>query len=205
MKRCCLASVAFLLLAAFVPAALRAEYPKPSPYPVTWELEFEHSKPKRIVVHPENSTVPRAYWYITYTVTNETDQEQLFLPAFELLTEAGRVIRNDKNIPHSVFEAIKKQEGARFLQPAALVGGELRIGPDQAKDGVAIWPEPTPEMGKFSIFVSGLSGETAVVKGPDSKEVILRKTLQLNYHVRGDEVYPGQDEVNENPQEWVMR
>jgi hypothetical protein len=35
--------------------------------------------------------------------------------------------------------------------------------------------------------------------------VILRKTLQLNYLVRGDDVYPGEDEVNENPQEWVMR
>ena len=43
------------------------------------------------------------------------------------------------------------------------------------------------------------------VKGPDGKPVILRKTLQLNYLVRGDDVYPGEDEVNENPEVWVMR
>jgi hypothetical protein len=207
MKRRSLAFAVVLLFAAFtvVPAAaLKANFPEPSPYPTSWELDFEHSKPKRVVVQPENSSVPRAYWYITYTVTNNTDQEQLFLPAFELLTKDGRVIRNDKNIPASVFETIKKHEGSRFLQPAAMIGGELRIGPDQGKDGVAIWPEPTPEMGSFSIFVTGLSGETATVNVGD-KDVILRKTLQLNYFVRGDEVYPGEDEVNENPEQWVMR
>ncbi|MEO6435110.1 MAG: hypothetical protein ABIP55_05040, partial [Tepidisphaeraceae bacterium] len=156
--RRCLVSAALIVTAlALVPATSRGEYPKPSPYPKTWELEFAHGKPTRIVVQPENSPVPRAYWYITYSVTNNSNQEQLFLPAFELLTHDGRVIRNDKNIPNVVFEAIKKREGARFLQPAALVGGELRIGPDQGKDGVAIWPEPTPEMGQFSIFASGLS------------------------------------------------
>jgi hypothetical protein len=60
-------------------------------------------------------------------------------------------------------------------------------------------------MGRFSIFVSGLSGETATTKGPEGKDVILRKTLQLNYLIRGDDVYPGEDDVNENPSEWVMR
>jgi hypothetical protein len=199
-----LASLAAMIVGV-VPALLKAEYPKPSPYPKTWELKFEHGTPKRVVVQPEHGNVPKAYWYMTYSVTNETDKEQLFLPAFELLTEDGRVIRNDINIPHSVFEAVKKREGVRFLEPAALIGGELRIGPDQAKDGVAIWPEPAAEMGTFSVFVSGLSGEIATVKGADGKDVILRKTLQLNYLIRGDDAYPGEDQVNENPQEWIMR
>jgi hypothetical protein len=199
-----LAVVALLFVAAS-PMPARAEYPKPNPYPKSWELDFQHGIPKRVVVQSATSKVPTAYWYMTYSVTNNTDREQLFLPAFELLTEDGRVIRNDISIPKIVFEAVKKREGARFMEPAALVGGELRIGPDQAKDGVAIWPEPSPEMGQFSIFVSGLSGETTTMPGPDKKPVILRKTLQLNYLIRGDEVYPGEDEVNENPQEWVMR
>ena len=180
-------------------------FPQPSPYPKTWELEFTHSTPKRIVVAANPAEAPRAYWYMTYTVTNNTDREQLFLPALEMLTEDGRVIRNDFKIPKAVFDAIRRREGSKFLTPAALIGGELRLGPDEAKDGVAIWPEPAPEMGQFSIFVQGLSGETATVKGPDGKDIILRKTLQLNYLIRGDEVYPGEDEINENPQEWVMR
>src|SRR6185312_5605078 len=134
-----------------------------------------------------------------------TDTEQLFLPSFDMALEDGRIVRDDVKIPKVVFDAIKKREGAKFLEPAPLIGGQLRIGPDQAKDGVAIWPEVTLKMGHFSIFCSGLSGETATVKGPDGKDVILRKTLQLNYLIRGDDIYPGEDEVNENPQQWVMR
>jgi hypothetical protein len=205
MRRLVSVAAALAIVAFVLPRTIRADYPKPSPYPKSWELAFEHSIPKRVVVQTATSNIPRAFWYMTYTVTNNTDREQLFLPALEMLTEDGRVIRNDFKIPRSVFEEIKKREGDRFLQPAALVGGELRLGPDQAKDGVAIWPEPAAEMGRFSIFVSGLSGETATTKGPEGKDVILRKTLQLNYLIRGDDVYPGEDDVNENPSEWVMR
>ena len=34
---------------------------------------------------------------------------------------------------------------------------------------------------------------------------ILRKTLQLNFYIRGDEVYPGEDEVNKEGESWIMR
>ena len=74
--------VSVVLFLGFAPAFLRADYPKPSPYPRSWELKFEHGIPKRVVVQVQCSPVPKAYWYLTYTVTNETDIEQLFLPAF---------------------------------------------------------------------------------------------------------------------------
>src|SRR5688572_15895179 len=142
---------------AAVPTAQAADpFPTPSLYPKAWQLDFVHGKPTRIVVQPPGSAVPKAYWFMTYTVTNNTDKEQLFLPSFELATEDGKVIRNDVNIPQVVFESIKKREGMRFLEPAALIGGQLRLGPDQARDGVAIWPEPGPEMGQFAVFVTGL-------------------------------------------------
>jgi hypothetical protein len=208
MRRTLTLTLIAMIVAVFSPASpVRAAepYPKPSPYPKSWELKFTHGKPKRIVVQVPGSPVAKAYWYMTYSVTNETDREQLFLPVFELATEDGKITRSDQNIPRVVFDTIKKQEGNQFLEPFTQVGGELRIGQDQAKDGVAIWPEVTTELGNFSIFVQGLSGETATVTGPQNKPVILRKTLQLNYLIRGDAVYPGEDEVNENPQEWVMR
>ncbi|MEA2711002.1 MAG: hypothetical protein QOF78_3603 [Phycisphaerales bacterium] len=204
MRRFLLLTLTALIIAAFAPFT-RADFPKPSPYPKTWELSFEHGKPQRVVVQDAKTNVPRAYWYMTYQVTNNSDNEQPFLPAFELVTEDGRIVRNDINIPRPVFEEIKRREGSRYMEPAALIAGKLRIGPDEAKDGVAIWPEPTAEMGRFNVFVSGLSGEIATVKVPTTKPVILHKTLQLNYLVRGDEVYPGEDEVNENPSQWVMR
>lgn len=206
--------------------ALAADYPEPSPYPVSWELDFQHDRPKRIVV-----TIPgqgnRAFWYMPYTVTNNTDEDRMFLPVFEMVTRDGKIIRSDKGVPLRVFEEIRRHERARypFLQPHYKVVDTLRVGEDQAKDGVAIWPEPMSEMGNFSIYVSGLSGETVTMKmvdgvpvrvkpentalelkGVDEKDVkILRKTLQLNYVVYGDEVYPGLDEVNVQPEKWVMR
>ncbi|MGH7213260.1 MAG: hypothetical protein ACREIT_00545 [Tepidisphaeraceae bacterium] len=203
-------------------ASALAKYPEPSPYPISWELSFENRAPQRIVVHPPGSDTPQAYWYMTYTVTNNTDQDQTFIPLFELLTEDGQVIRSDDNIPFTVFEAIKTRERNKYLEPSYNVSGRIRIGEDGAKEGVAIWREPGPEMGRFSIFVNNLNGEAVIYKkgeegftrvtnaeqlvGQDMKDVtLLRKTLQLNYFVRGDEVYPGEDEVNENASQWVMR
>lgn len=201
---------ACLLLTATI---VLADFPKPSLYPISWEIKFEHAAPRRVVVQLAGAPTPQAYWYMTYTVTNKTDKEQMFLPVFEMLTRDGQVIRSDKNIPASVFTVIKNREKKQFLEPFPTIAGELRIGEDQARDGVAIWPEPMPRMGQFSIFAGGLSGEAVILKNDngepmknsDGQPVILRKTLQLNYAVLGDEMHPGQNDVNENGSEWVMR
>ncbi|MDW8263539.1 MAG: hypothetical protein RMJ35_13510 [Phycisphaerales bacterium] len=196
-----------LVLVVLVGEASAGEgsYPRPALYPTSWELDFSHGLPQRIVVEVPGQG-GQAFWYMTYTVTNNSDREQMFLPLFELLTEDGRTVRSDQSIPAVVFERIRERERKSLLEPFYKTAGPLLIGPEQAKDGVAIWPEIQLRMGRFSIFVEGLSGETATVKLGE-RDVILRKTLQLNYHIRGDEVYPGEDEVNrDEPAEvWIMR
>ena len=203
----CLALVVLAGLVSLTTTAARAEFPKPSPYKVTWEFDFENKRPQRIVVDDQ------AYWYMPYTVINNTDEERMYLPVFEMLTNEGAVVRSDRNVPYKVFEEIKRRERNQFLEHFTQVGGQILLGEDQAKEGVAIWQEPTTDMGQFSIFVGNLSGEIATLKNAkgeemknaDGKPVVLRKTLRLNYFVRGDEVHPGEDEVNENPKDWVMR
>lgn len=188
-------------------------FPSPSPYPISWELKFDHGLPKRIIVETPDSPTPLAYWYMTYTVTNKTDKEQIFLPHFDMVSRTGNVIRSDENISKKVFDAIKQREGSQFLEPFTKIGGEIRLGEDEARDGVAIWKEPDPRMGNFTIFVSGLSGESVQMKDDsgqplkdaDGNPIILHKTLQLNYLVRGGDVYPGQDEVNVKSEDAVMR
>jgi hypothetical protein len=199
--------VGLVIFALFTLATgVRAEgYPKPSIYPTSWELNFEHAQPKRIVVQTNTDQVPHAYWYMTYTVTNNTKHEQLFLPVFELVTQDGTIIRSDNNIPKTVFDKIKKDEGNDLMINAAMMGGELRLGQDEARDGVAIWREPSPDMGHFTVYISGLSGETATVKGPDKKPVILRKTLEIHYATRGDAQTSLASEVFEQSHDWVMR
>ncbi len=202
----------------------RSAYPTPSAYPVSWQLDFTHGSPQRIVVKNPGDLVPKVYWYMTYTVTNRTEREQMFFPVFELLTDDGRVIRSDKAIPLGVFQAIKAREKKPLLEQTVQIAGQIRIGEDQARDGVAIWCEPMqPEkMGSFSIFVAGLSGESILMKkdgdqyvkvgkgqelgaGQAKETLTLRKTLQINYLIRGDEFYPGEDEVNKNSELWIMR
>jgi hypothetical protein len=188
-------------------------YPQPSKYPVSWELKFEHEKPRRIVVETPGSRVPKAYWYMTYTVTNNTDSEQMFLPTFEMVTRSGKVIRSDRGVPKAAFDKIKSTTGNNLLETAVRIAGPLRVGEDQAKDGVAIWEEPEAEMGAFTVFVSGLAGESAAlttedgqpVTSAEGKPLILFKTLQLDYVVSGDEVSPGVDPITKLSTNWIMR
>lgn len=220
MKRL-LACVA-LVAATFV--LLRGEragaYPKPSLNRVSWELDFQHGLPNRITVQSPGAASPTAYWYMTFSVTNNTSDEQPFLPTFELVDDKGNAHRSDVNVPKEVFDAIKKREGKKLLEPLAKVTGRLLVGPDQARDSVAIWPEPLERMGTFSIFVTGLSGEAVWFK--DGQETplnktdwvktksgeagqVLRKTLEIDIQIPGDEFYQGKDRVIEKDQRWVMR
>jgi hypothetical protein len=217
-------TVAALILCCGTRSLTAGDFPEPSPYPVSWELKFTYGVPKRIVVTvPEKA--PQAYWYLTYRVSNETGQEQLFLPLFEMLTKDGKVIRSDKAIHSRVFDAIKEREGNQFLERRTKVEGTLRQGESQAKDSVAIWKEPMEEMGTFSVFVTGLNGEAATYKMaegklvkidptkvteetkdvPKEQLVTLRKTLKLDYVIYGDEKFAERDEVVVKGKSWVMR
>ena len=68
-------------------------------------------------------------------------------------------------------------------------------------------------MGSFKIFVQGLSGEKVIMTDDDGKEMknaeglpeFLRKTLELDYQVLGDEFYPDRHDVHELGNKWVMR
>jgi hypothetical protein len=195
-------------------------FPKPSVFPISWELKFEHSAPKRIVVRTPGTINPVAYWYMTFTVTNNTSEEQRFLPVFEMLMGDGTVIRSDKEIPAGVFDEIRKRERRKSLEPMEKIAGRLLIGEDQARDGVAIWREPTTRMGTFHIFAGGLSGETVIMKegqeiqikdwtkvtdAEKKKLTTLRKTLDMTYQIPGDEIKPEEDAINSQGEEWVMR
>ena len=170
-----------------------------------YEFKFSHGIPKRIVVNVPGKSNPQAYWYMTYTVTNNTGLERLFLPVFEMVSDNGKIARSDKNIPNAAYEAIRQNEDNKFLKSTLDVAGEFRLGVDESKFGAAVWPETLLQMGRFTILVGGLNSEISKTTGPDGKEITLHKTLSLNFLVRGDDVYPGEDEVNQKATEWIMR
>jgi hypothetical protein len=214
VSRAFLAVLSVVLMTAA--AAPVSAAPKPSPYPISWELKFEHARPKRIVVVPAGSNKAEAFWYMTFAVTNLTGQEQRFLPVFELMSKEGNVIRSDDRIPVNVFEEIKRFERNDALESMTQISGTINVGEENVREGVAIWREPMPEMGHFTIFVTGLSGEAIILKddkgNPVMKEadgrklpVVMRKTRKLDYHVPGDARLRGNDPAVAVDASWVMR
>ena len=167
------------------------------------------------------SPTPMAYWYMTYTVTNNTGKERLFYPEVDLVTADGKVHHADQNIPKRVYDEVRGAERNPHIEAFTTLNGSVRLGPAEARDGVCIWPETTPRMDHFQVYFAGLSGEAVTLKkdatgkfvkvtaSADLKDtaalVVLHKTLQLNYFVRGDDVYPGEDQVNADAEEWIMR
>lgn len=204
-------ALAALLLSSAAPTT--QAYPEPSKSPISWELKFDYQPPMRIVVEIPGSPVPKAYWYMTYTVTNGGDQDQNFLPTFEWVSHTGKVTRSDQAVPDAVFQKIKAKTGNTLLENAVKIEGTIHVGDDQAKDGVAIWPETDARVGEFTIFVTGLSGESTPMTDSsdkpmadkDGKPVLLFKSTQIDYKLAGDEVYPGNDLLTKIGQRWVMR
>ena len=153
---------------------------------------------------------------MTYTVKNLNKDEQKFFPMFEMLTEEGDVIRSDVQIPTEAYEAIRIREKNRNLGTVNELAGPLSVGEDNARDGLIVWKEPAPKMGRFSIFATGLSGESVFLKDDAGKvvektdkdgkksPVVLWKTLRVDYHLPGGDL-PGQNRLEFVGQEWVMR
>lgn len=190
-----------------LPTASRAlAFPQPSLFPVEWQFDFKSRTPQRIGVGG------KAYWYMIYTVTNNTDEERPFFPAIDLVTKNGEVLRANRGIDDRVFEAIRNRTRRVELQEPQFVY-RLLIGEDQAVSTVAIWEEPMVEMGTFDIFVGGLSGETVrltdaegnELKDEDGLPILVRKTKHLRYRVRGDDVPGRPDSVVKEKEEWIMR
>lgn len=198
-----------------VPMAHAGKHPEPSLYPLpsAWYLTFKHAVPRRIVVDVPGQRVPSAYWYLTYSVTNNSGKEADFLPDFELVTEDGKIHPSDHNIPLPVFESIKKTVGNDLMVSPTVVAGPIHQGEDQAKDSVAIWEEPSARMGAFDIYVGGLNSEFVNATDNDGKpvmdgagkQIILRKTLEMKYVIYGDEIQPEKDEVHVKGEKWLMR
>jgi hypothetical protein len=58
----------------------------------------------------------------------------------------------------------------------------------------------------MSLFIAGISGETARVKNPiNGEEVILRKTLKRDYVIPGDPMARGSEPLQLVAEEWIMR
>ena len=71
--------------------------------------------------------------------------------------------------------------------------------------GVAIWDDVDPDTNYFSIFVMGLSNGFTITDAKP-KDIIRKKTLQLNFTRTGDRYEMKSSEIKyESPEMWVYR
>jgi hypothetical protein len=183
-------------------AAAQADYPKPAPVPYRWELEFD-AGPLRLY-HDQSSDAH--YWYFTYTVINRTGSDQLWAPKFTLYTDVGEIMDSGRDVSAQVVENLMSLLGNELLEDQNEAIGDLLQGKENAKEGLVIWPAKNLEVTELSLFVAGISGETARVKHPvNGQEIILRKSLQRDYIIRGSATARGSEPIELLEQRWVLR
>ena len=176
---------------------------EPSRVPISWELGFKYGPMERITVDVAGTPTP--FWFMRYTVANNSGKDVLFTPNFEIVGESGVAMPAFKNVPSTVFEKIKTLYKNNLMLSPTDVYGKLLQGDDNAKDGVIIFPALDPDSRNFQLFIMGLSGETAEVKNPiTNKPVILQKTLELDLNIPGQAI--GIDPQSKvTTAKWVMK
>jgi hypothetical protein len=178
-----------------------------------WVLDFKFFDPRLITVDiPGRGR--KLCWYLKYQVINNTKEPRTFYPDFELVTLDKPGVFHDQVLP-KVQEAIRQIEdptGYLDIKNSVTIAAKP-IPPSKPNavpssvTGVAIWDDVNPDANRFSIFVSGLSNGWSLAEiPPDNKQVIRRKTLQLNFKRLGDRYYQHSGQIHfVAPVEWVYR
>lgn len=194
-------SSAFAVLCLLATVAVAAGYPKPAAVPKSWELEFEPGE-LRLYFDSTGS----AYWYFTYVVTNNTGADRIWAPQFTLLTDTGDILDSGDGVSPYVTEQIMKLLDNELLEQQNQIIGDLLQGQEHARDGLVIWPAEDLNVNEMSLFIAGLSGETARVVNPATDETkVLRKTLQRDYLIPGSAAARGSEAVGLVGQSWILR
>ena len=184
-----LSNVLLLIAALGVLAALSGAAPEPSPIPRRWQLDVRPGELRMMQVEHEGDALP--YFYLTYTVTNNSGEDVLFAPLWEMATDNGDLIRSGREVPLPVVRHIIEQLENPFLESQVQISGPLLQGEENAKDGIIVWPMRDFDVDEIKVYAAGFSGETATIEVPDPatkqiKKIVLRKTLELTYDTPGD-------------------
>lgn len=208
IKTLLMMSAALALSAAAVmtvPPAQRAYgFAEPSSAPQSWQFDFSHGKPAVIAVKTVDGV--KWFWYLTYKVENNTGDDRLFIPEIVMSTDEGDIVTAGKNVPAGVYDAIKQRLGNKLLDSPIRVVGRLLQGADNARESVAIWPAFDHDIDQMSIFISGIGGESEIIKNPltgDSVTVV--KTLMARYSLPGTGGRLQDQAVVTRGETWVMR
>ena len=192
------------VLAAFAGAGVGLA-PEPDPVPRRWELQVTTGNLQLVSMDVPNLG-PRKFAYMTYTVTNNSGQDLLFAPSFELSDGQGSVIRSGRDVPLTVTQTLLAQTQNVYIQDQISIIGELLQGGENARDGIVIWPVNNLNPEQVIVYAAGFSGETKTVTIGDGKDkYILRKTLRLDFTAHGDLSGVSSVTFPLQAKSWIMR
>lgn len=204
----------FGIWAIFACVCLAAPEPAIVPAPGQWTLEMKFTNPQQIIWPQGPDKKPANFWYTIITLTNNTGNDVDFYPKCDLMTDSFQIIPAGKFVSTALFEQIKKRHKNRypFLELLNNAGTKILQGEDNARDIAVIWPDFDAKASSVKLFITGLSNETAVVDNPISKDemgmparIFLRKTLELNYSVSGDQNLRSPVSFAFRGKRWIMR
>jgi len=182
--------------------------------PGQWTLDVTFEHPQQMVLQSGAQGELRRFWYTLITLRNKANEDVEFYPQCELMTDTFQIIPAGRNVSPAVFEQIKKRHQAQypFLEPLEKAGNRILQGEDNTKDIAIIWPDFDVQAKTIKIFIAGLSNETVVIGHPVAKDqmgepvkVYLRKTLELNYSLRGDPRLRSDVGITYKDNRWIMR
>ncbi|MGA2916465.1 MAG: hypothetical protein ABSE89_10610 [Sedimentisphaerales bacterium] len=206
----------FWTAAIFLSSTIAISAPKPAivPKPNQWTLDVVFTPPEQITVKIPGEKNAQRFWYIIVTLTNNSEIDVPFYPSCELVTDTFQIIPAYKDTRNIVFDKIQNRYKKKFpfLESLEFAGNKILQGQDNTEDLVIIWPDFDPKAKNISLFLAGLSNETAVVEHPTQKDpngnpekIYLRKTLQLQYTIGGDPRLRSETSLQYKNKEWVMR
>lgn len=183
--------------------------PEPDPIPRRWQLSLEMG-PLRVITIETPGGEPRAYFYLTYTVTNASGSDILLAPMFELVGGDAKVRRSGRDVPADVTRTILERLDNPFLQDQISIIGLLLQGAENAKEGLVVWPADDLKPGSLTVYAAGFSGEMRTIEVPDAAtgqptSITLRKTLMVRYDVPGEIDRRGDRPLDVLEKRWILR
>lgn len=201
--------LAVLLVVVGVVAVTAARPPEPNPNPIRWQLDLDVG-PLRVASVQTPDQGPTLYFYLTYTVTNNTDQDILLAPSFELSTETGADVVAGQGVPASVTRELLTRLNNPLLSDQVAMIGVLRRGEAHARSGLVVWPVRDLQADEARVYMAGFSGETERVRLIDResgnpRDVVFRKTLMAMHAVPGHVDGIGAEAITRSGTRWIMR
>jgi hypothetical protein len=199
-------TIAVACFAAPKPAALQS--------PNEWTLGVIYEHPQQIMVQLPGDRKVTRYWYVILSLTNRRGREVSFYPKCELMTDRFQIIPAGTGVRNEVFKRVGLRHRGKypFLESIEQANPRILHGRDNARDIAIIWPDFDLKAKEITLFIAGLSNETAAIEHPVKKDeqgrpvrVLLRKTLELKYKISGDPVHRSTQELTFVEKRWVMR